>query len=126
MGVKISKPREEVTHKKQDAKKDAASAVQVAIYEASDPTCATFVFTSGEDHTLGNAVRHVLMQNPGVKLCGYTIPHPLESTLKIHLETAERPAKELFLEAMDSLMNACEEVKRTFQAALEAQPDAPA
>lgn len=31
-----------------------------------------------EDHTLGNAVRHQLLQNPKVRFAGYKKPHPLE------------------------------------------------
>ena len=33
---------------------------------------------SGESHTLGNALKNVILQNPSVTFCGYSIPHPAE------------------------------------------------
>ncbi|WVF72471.1 hypothetical protein IAT40_007286 [Kwoniella sp. CBS 6097] len=36
-----------------------------------------------EDHTLGNALRWIIMKDPDVEFCGYTAPHPSEP--KIHL-----------------------------------------
>jgi DNA-directed RNA polymerase I and III subunit RPAC2 len=39
--------------------------------------CRTFVF-KGETHTLGNALKNVILQNPQVVFCGYSMPHPAE------------------------------------------------
>ncbi|ORY25717.1 putative DNA-directed RNA polymerase [Naematelia encephala] len=36
-----------------------------------------------EDHTLGNALRWIIMKDPDVEFCGYSAPHPSEP--KIHL-----------------------------------------
>ncbi|CAO1621913.1 unnamed protein product [Sympodiomycopsis kandeliae] len=49
---------------------------------ASDFSAATFCLNE-EDHTLGNSLRWMLMKDPQVEFCGYSIPHPSET--KIHL-----------------------------------------
>ncbi|RIB00621.1 DNA-directed RNA polymerase [Gigaspora rosea] len=51
-----------------------------------DPTSLTFSI-SGEDHTLGNALRYVITLNPEVEYCGYSIPHPSEDKLNIRIQT---------------------------------------
>ena len=48
-----------------------------SILEGSDDRSSTFVF-GNEDHTLGNSLRHVLMQREEVEFCGYSVPHPYE------------------------------------------------
>eukprot|EP00667_Euglena_gracilis_P025772 EG_transcript_30458 len=60
--------------------------VKFTLEQGEDPTCATFHWAE-EGHTLGNALRHVLMTNPKTSFCGYTIPHPLEAKMKMYLRT---------------------------------------
>lgn len=45
------------------------------------------IASSDEDHTLGNALRHVLMQNKEVDFCGYSVPHPSEPKMNLRLQT---------------------------------------
>jgi len=40
-----------------------------------------------EDHTLGNALRYIIMRNPEVEFCGYSIPHPSEAKMNIRIQT---------------------------------------
>ncbi len=47
---------------------------------------ATYV-VKDEGHTLGNSLRNQLMKDPRVNLCGYTVPHPMESIIKMRLQT---------------------------------------
>jgi DNA-directed RNA polymerase I and III subunit RPAC2 len=47
---------------------------------------ATYV-VKDEGHTLGNSLRNQLMKDPRVSLCGYTVPHPMESIIKMRLQT---------------------------------------
>eukprot|EP00588_Corethron_pennatum_P015530 CAMPEP_0194266462 /NCGR_PEP_ID=MMETSP0169-20130528/1352_1 /TAXON_ID=218684 /ORGANISM="Corethron pennatum, Strain L29A3" /LENGTH=167 /DNA_ID=CAMNT_0039007143 /DNA_START=60 /DNA_END=563 /DNA_ORIENTATION=+ len=49
-------------------------------------TSATFVL-GNEDHTLGNALRHVLLERPDVGFAGYAVPHPSEPVVQIRLQT---------------------------------------
>ncbi|XP_019233382.1 PREDICTED: DNA-directed RNA polymerases I and III subunit rpc19 isoform X2 [Nicotiana attenuata] len=51
-----------------------------------DPSKATFSFTD-EDHTLANAVRFTLNQDPRVTFCGYSIPHPSDARVNIRVQT---------------------------------------
>ena len=44
---------------------------------------------AGESHTLGNALKNVILQNPSVTFCGYSIPHPAEDQMFLRIQTAE-------------------------------------
>jgi DNA-directed RNA polymerase I and III subunit RPAC2 len=46
----------------------------------------TFIF-GNEDHTLGNALRHVLIQRNDTDFCGYSVPHPYEPKMHLRLQT---------------------------------------
>ncbi|KAG9972608.1 hypothetical protein KCU78_g23328, partial [Aureobasidium melanogenum] len=52
----------------------------------STDTAASFEFTK-EDHTLGNALRYIIMKNPDVEFCGYSIPHPSEAKMNLRIQT---------------------------------------
>ena len=66
-------------------------------------TCRTFIFHK-ENHTLGNALRHVLLQNPRVMFAGYSIPHPAEDQMHIRIQTEEEyPAQEALKQALRDL-----------------------
>ena len=48
---------------------------------------------AGESHTLGNALKNVILQNPSVTFCGYSIPHPAEDQMFLRIQTAEGGAE---------------------------------
>ena len=50
------------------------------------------IFT-GESHTLGNALKNVILQNPSVTFCGYSIPHPAEDQMFLRIQTVEGGAE---------------------------------
>ena len=77
---------------------------------------ATFYFTH-EDHTLGNALRHVLMQQPTTITAGYTIPHPLEPTMVLHLQS-EQYSIDALCDGLESLATICDKTVASFEAAL--------
>jgi DNA-directed RNA polymerases I and III subunit RPAC2 len=54
----------------------------------SDESNATFIF-GNEDHTLGNVLRHTLMQREETTFCGYSVPHPYEPKMNVRLQTTE-------------------------------------
>jgi len=54
---------------------------------------ATFVF-GNEDHTLGNALRYILSQQPNSGFVGYSVPHPYEPKMNIRLQSENRTALE--------------------------------
>lgn len=104
-----------------------------------DPANATFQF-SNEDHTLGNALRYVLMTkygnglsmshvcvSPQVTFCGYSIPHPSENKMNIRLQTTGNefamvcltllgaPATETFRTGLRDLDAMCEHIIGVFE-----------
>jgi len=50
-----------------------------------DGRCATYELID-EDHTLGNALRHVILKNSNVKFCGYALSHPNERKINIQIQ----------------------------------------
>ncbi|XP_054890526.1 DNA-directed RNA polymerases I and III subunit RPAC2 isoform X1 [Poeciliopsis prolifica] len=54
--------------------------------DGADDGCVTFVMHD-EDHTLGNSLRYMIMKNPEVEFCGYTITHPSESKINFRIQT---------------------------------------
>mmetsp|Transcript_34120 Transcript_34120/g.70488 ORF Transcript_34120/g.70488 Transcript_34120/m.70488 type:complete len:116 (+) Transcript_34120:95-442(+) len=76
----------------------------------------TFVMRD-EDHTLGNTLRVVLNQNPKVTFAGYSVPHPLENKLHLHIQTKDIGASEALKDALRELMGICDHVGATFEQA---------
>ncbi|XP_042241528.1 DNA-directed RNA polymerases I and III subunit RPAC2-like isoform X2 [Homarus americanus] len=76
--------------------------------------CRTFVINE-EDHTLGNALKHVIIQNPAVEFCGYTIPHPMERKIHVRIQTNKTPAVQVLHEALKVLKEQNEVVKKMIQ-----------
>ena len=77
------------------------------VLDGSSETSRTYIF-GDEDHTLGNSLRHVLMQrrvhrtslschtqliarpttrSADTSFCGYSVPHPSEPKMHIRLQT---------------------------------------
>jgi DNA-directed RNA polymerases I and III subunit RPAC2 len=55
-----------------------------------DMTACTFAIQN-EDHTLGNVLRHVLVQNEHIEFAGYSVPHPSEPIVQIRVQTYNHP-----------------------------------
>ena len=66
------------------------------------PSSRTFAI-GDEDHTLGNSLRHVLMQNGKVEFAGYSVPHPSEPVVHIRVQTN----KKANVTAVDALKEGC-------------------
>ena len=80
----------------------------------SGDTCRTFIFHK-ENHTLGNALRHVLLMNPRVMFAGYSIPHPAEDQMNIRIQTVEDyPAQEALKQALLDLKSLATISKQKF------------
>lgn len=61
------------------------------VQSGSSDRSATFIF-GNEDHTLGNSLRHILIQRPETEFCGYSVPHPYEPKMNIRLQTIDAPS----------------------------------
>lgn len=88
------------------------------ISNVTDEQSQTFIF-GNEDHTLGNALRHVLMQNPKVDFCGYSVPHPYEPKMNMRLQTRTGAAPEVMMEGLEDLGKSCDMINDAFDKAVE-------
>ncbi|XDT22361.1 RNA polymerases L / 13 to 16 Kd subunits signature [Nakaseomyces glabratus] len=81
---------------------------------SEDGTCASFQIAL-EDHTLGNALRYIIMKNPEVEFCGYSIPHPSEELLNLRIQTyGNITAVDALQKGLDDLIDLCDAVKDKF------------
>ncbi|GMG55706.1 unnamed protein product [Ambrosiozyma monospora] len=79
-----------------------------------DGTAASFQIID-EDHTLGNALRYIIMKNPNVEFCGYSIPHPSEAKLNIRIQTyGDITAVQALHQGLDDLIKVCTHVEEEF------------
>lgn len=85
---------------------------------SEDGTAASFQIVD-EDHTLGNSLRYVIMKNPEVEFCGYSIPHPSENKMNIRIQTyGNITATEALHLGLDNLAQLCNVVEEKFIAAV--------
>lgn len=81
---------------------------------SEDGTIASFQIVD-EDHTLGNALRYMIMKNPEVEFCGYSIPHPSENKMNIRIQTyGDQTAVEALHKGLDDLSKLCGYIEDTF------------
>mmetsp|Transcript_44327 Transcript_44327/g.107140 ORF Transcript_44327/g.107140 Transcript_44327/m.107140 type:complete len:144 (+) Transcript_44327:50-481(+) len=78
------------------------------------PTSRTFAI-GNEDHTLGNALRHVLIKDPRVEFAGYSVPHPAEAIVQIRVQTSEESSTT----AVQALQESCETLDEQCQFVLQ-------
>ncbi|XP_033632374.1 DNA-directed RNA polymerases I and III subunit RPAC2-like [Asterias rubens] len=95
------------------------SVVQMAGAEhTGDTPCLTFVLHN-EDHTLGNALRYMIMKNPDIEFCGYSIPHPSEKKVNLRIQTKGPPAVDVFKKGLADLSALSEHVLETFEISVQ-------
>ncbi|KAK6199210.1 uncharacterized protein RJT21DRAFT_3027 [Scheffersomyces amazonensis] len=87
---------------------------------SDDGSAASFQIID-EDHTLGNALRYIIMKNPEVEFCGYSIPHPSENKLNIRIQTyGSITAVEALHQGLDNLTELCTVIEDKFSEKIEA------
>lgn len=88
---------------------------RIRILPGASDTAASFEFQK-EDHTLGNALRYIIMKNPDVEFCGYSIPHPSEELMNVRVQTYEgTTAVEALEKGFTDLMDLCDVISEKFQ-----------
>jgi len=96
---------------------EAEGKPSIALLPGALETAASFQF-EGEDHTLGNALRYVIMKNPQVEFCAYTIPHPSEPKMNLRIQTYDSTdVFEVLEKGLDDLKDLCDVVMEKFTAA---------
>lgn len=87
--------------------------------KALESSCLTLSIT-GEDHTLGNALRSVLSSKLNVEFAGYSIPHPTLAELNFRLQVLnDEKAITVFADALDELSAVGKHVLEEFDRELE-------
>lgn len=90
---------------------------RIRVLPGASDTAASFEFEA-EDHTLGNALRYMIMKNPEVELCGYSIPHPSEAKMNLRIQTYDGITVYDALEkGFDDLLGLCDVVIDKFTVA---------
>lgn len=81
----------------------------------ADMTACTFAIRH-EDHTLGNVLRHTLIQNEQkVEFAGYSVPHPSEPIVQIRVQThanLQKGTSSNPFSAPQALQEACDTVSK--------------
>ncbi|OCL06499.1 DNA-directed RNA polymerase I and III 14 KDA polypeptide [Glonium stellatum] len=86
----------------------------IRVLPGSTDTAASFEFEK-EDHTLGNALRYIIMKNPDVEFCGYSIPHPSEERMNIRIQTYDNVSVyDVIEKGLNDLMDLCDVVMDKF------------
>ncbi|ODQ67536.1 RNA polymerase I and III subunit [Nadsonia fulvescens var. elongata DSM 6958] len=81
---------------------------------SEDGSAASFQLMN-EDHTLGYSLQYVIMKNPEVEFCGYSIPHPSEPKMNIRIQTYGKISAIDALESgLDNLIDLCDVVEEKF------------
>ena len=79
---------------------------------------ASTICIGNEDHTLANALRHVLMNDASdVEFAGYSVPHPSEPVVQIRVQTIKKPQGRKL--AVRSLQDACHTLHEQCQHVLD-------
>jgi DNA-directed RNA polymerase I and III subunit RPAC2 len=76
----------------------------------------TYSFT-GEDHTLGNLLRYVLMKDTETLFCGYSVPHPSEDIMNVRLQTHTNKTDIVLNNAFDNIIKINNILKNKFKSA---------
>ena len=84
------------------------SAVDEFVVRGTGPLTARTFCIGNEDHTLGNALRHVLLQDASVDFAGYSVPHPSEPIVQIRVQTTTSPTHKEAPTAVQALRTACQ------------------
>ena len=66
--------------------------------------CATYELID-EDHTLGNALRHMILKNPNIKFCGYALPHPNERKINLQIQVYSGEALDALEKGLKDLID---------------------
>ncbi|KAJ3121920.1 RNA polymerase subunit AC19 [Nowakowskiella sp. JEL0407] len=93
---------------------DVDEKVEIIMQALEDNSSATFVIKE-EDHTLGNSLRYIIMKNPHVDFCGYSLPHPSESKIHMRIQTdGSITAVEALYKGLDDLTEIIDHMRKLF------------
>ena len=90
------------------------------IKDTKVPNAATLVIER-EDHTLGNTLRHILLEDKEVLFAGYRQPHPLEPAIQVKVQTRSDDPGPVgaVQQGLTRLMHECDILTERFDAELD-------
>lgn len=110
----VASEQEEEDQDSQDDELDKEKIKILPQATSEDGTSASFQIAN-EDHTLGNVLRYIIMKNPEVEFCGYSIPHPSEDFLNIRIQTyGDITAVDALKKGLQDMMDMCDAVEEKF------------
>ncbi|KAI0052199.1 RBP11-like subunits of RNA polymerase [Auriscalpium vulgare] len=84
----------------------------------ADLSAATYQIFN-ETHTLGNALRWMIMKNPKVEFCGYSAPHPSENLIQLRIQMYDGLSSlTALLTALSDLDSLFESIEKAYEASL--------
>ncbi|KAK1232933.1 RNA polymerase subunit AC19 [Marasmius sp. AFHP31] len=73
-----------------------------------------------ESHTIGNALRWMIMKNPKVEFCGYSVPHPSENHIQIRIQMYDNLSSlEALVKALSDLDDLCDSIESKYATSLQ-------
>ncbi|XP_045479079.1 probable DNA-directed RNA polymerases I and III subunit RPAC2 [Harmonia axyridis] len=100
--------------------KSEESITQLAEVESTnDEKKKTFVFAN-EGHTLGNALRLAMSNNPNIDFCGYTVPHPSETKMHFRIQMKEGRAIDALRKGLEDMVRMCDHMLVSFDKEMKA------
>ncbi|KIK68455.1 hypothetical protein GYMLUDRAFT_35878 [Collybiopsis luxurians FD-317 M1] len=98
---------------------EARPKIRIMKGASPDLSAATYQVLD-ESHTMGNALRWMLMKNPKVEFCGYSVPHPSEPNIQIRIQMYDNLSSlQALIKALEDLDNLCDTIKETYQESVE-------
>ncbi len=68
------------------------------------------VLLEGEDHSIPNALKDILLENSDVEFAAYVVDHPLTGSPKIIVKTKRKKARETLKNAVETLQKRLKEL----------------
>ncbi|KAI0735821.1 RBP11-like subunits of RNA polymerase [Earliella scabrosa] len=93
---------------------------KIRILKGAEPDLSAATYQiHDESHTIGNALRWMLMKNPKVEFCGYSVPHPSENHINMRIQMLDGLSSlTALLEALKNLDDLCVTIDEAYNQSL--------
>ncbi|CAA7264302.1 unnamed protein product [Cyclocybe aegerita] len=91
------------------------AAEKIKLLRSSPDLSAATYQIHDESHTIGNSLRWMLMKNPKVEFCGYSVPHPSENVINVRIQMYDNLSSlDALITALSDLDKLCETVEDAY------------
>ncbi|KZT02984.1 RBP11-like subunits of RNA polymerase [Laetiporus sulphureus 93-53] len=93
---------------------------KIRILKGAEPDLSAATYQiHDESHTIGNALRWMLMKNPKVEFCGYSVPHPSENHIHLRIQMYDNLSSlTALLTALSNLDDLCVAIEDAYKTSL--------